>query len=682
MPLFHPSIAFSPLLLSLIVGAAAHAAPLSEPGNSNPAQAAESPASPISLIAIETALAEPTLTEPTLTEPTLTEPTLTEPTLTEPTPTAIVPTAPTAPAPTELPAAIAPLAASTPAPQIAQAASAAPATTLPNSLPRDLSQGTDSLPREPIPTPPLPTQPLPPLPSPDELLPAPPTPTSPSESPDVPERIRVEQIVVEGSTVFSAEELEAVIKPYENRELSFAELLQVRSAITKLYVDHGYVTSGAYIPPQTLEGGVVTIRVIEGTVEEINVTGLQHLRPGYVRSRLAIAARPPLNTNRLLEGLQLLQLNPLIRSISADLQAGTRPGTSVLQVTAQEADSFDAQITLDNGRSPSVGSFRRGVQLTEANLLGLGDGISVGYTNTDGSNQFNGSYTLPLNPHNGTLQFSVGRTSSNVIEPPFDALDIAANSHYYELTLRQPIAQSPTEEFAVGVTASQQTSRATFAPFNTPEQPFPSLGADADGRTRITAVRFFQDWTKRSSQYVLAARSQFTVGLDLLNSTVSDNAPDSRFVSWRGQGQWVRLLAPDTLLLVRGDLQFSDSALVPLEQFSLGGQETVRGYRQDLLLADNGALFSTEVRIPVLRVPQVKGILQVVPFLDAGAGWNNGSADPNPNTLVGVGIGLLWRQSDYLTARLDWGIPLVSVEGRNRTWQESGVYFSIVITPF
>ena len=658
MPLLRLSIALSPLLLSFILGTAAHAVTLSETAsNSNPTaqSTGEQPSTPLIAIEAELRNASPTAASPT---------------------------------PTEKPTAIAPVPVSSAPVQIAQAVPTTPA--LPNGLPADQSQNTIPLPRDlpvpsreqPIPTPPLPNQPLPPLPSPDELLPRPQNPTSPSESPEVPQRIRVERIVVEGSTVFSAAELDNVVQNYEKRDLSFAELLEARSAITKLYVDQGYVTSGAYIPPQTLEGGVVTIRVIEGTVEDINVTGLRHLHRGYVRSRLAIAARPPLNTNRLLEGLQLLQLNPLIRSISADLQAGTRPGTSVLQVSVKEADSFNTQITLDNGRSPSVGSFRRGVQLTEADLLGLGDGLSVGYINTDGSDQFNGSYTLPLNPHNGTLQLSFGTTSSSVIEPPFDVLDINADSHYYELTLRQPIAQSPTEEFAVGVTASQQVSRATFAPPDFPEQPFPSLGADANGRTRITAVRFFQDWTKRSSQYVLAARSQFTVGLDLLDSTISDRAPDSRFVSWRGQGQWVRLLAPDTLLLVRGDLQFSDSALVPLEQFSLGGQDTVRGYRQDFILSDNGALFSTEVRIPILRVPQVKGVLQVVPFLDAGTGWNNGSADPSPNTLVGVGIGLLWRQSDYLTARLDWGIPLVSVDNRNRTWQESGVYFSIVITPF
>lgn len=532
----------------------------------------------------------------------------------------------------------------------------------------------------------LPEQSPPQLPPPEELLPAPLTPTPPEDTPDAPATVRIERFNVVGSTVFSAAELNQVLQPFTGRDLSFAELLQARSAVTKLYVDRGYVTSGAFIPPQTLADGVVTIQVVEGSLEGINVTGLRRLQSAYVRDRLALATRPPLNVNRLLEGLQLLQLNPLIRNISADLQAGARPGTSLLQVEVREADSFNTTFSANNGRSPSVGSFRRQVQLTEANLLGFGDSITVGYTNTDGSNGIDASYTLPLNPRNGTLRLAFGTTDSNVIESPFNALDINATSRYYELSLRQPLLQSPTEEFALGLTFSRQESQTELGlrdangdrigPFRL------SPGADGQGRTRVSALRFFQEWTKRSSQQVLAARSQLSLGLDWLDATVNRDEPDSRFLAWRGQGQWVRLLAPETLLLIRGDVQLADGHLLPLEQFGLGGQESVRGYRQDVLLTDNGALLSAEVRIPIIRIGRDRGIIQLVPFLDLGTTWNNQEDDPNPNSLIGTGLGLLWRQGDDFTARLDWGIPLVDVDSNKRTWQENGIYFSIVYTPF
>ena len=68
------------------------------------------------------------------------------------------------------------------------------------------------------------------------------------------------------------------------------------------------------------------------------------------------------------------------------------------------------------------------------------------------------------------------------------------------------------------------------------------------------------------------------------------------FFAWRGQAQLVRLLAPDTLFIARTDVQLADRALVPLEQVGVGGQETVRGYRQDLLLADECCLCSGDLQ--------------------------------------------------------------------------------------
>ncbi len=519
------------------------------------------------------------------------------------------------------------------------------------------------------------------LPPPEELLQSPPpTPITPEPVPGkVPESITVDRFEFEGNTAFSDEELAKVTERFTKRPISFAELFQARSAVTQLYIEQGYITSGALIPPQTLEGGVVKIQVVEGGLESINVSGTRRLNPNYVRSRIAVATSKPLNQKRLLEALQLLQLNPLIQNLSAELAAGTQPGLSLLEVRVTEAKTFNTQLALDNNRSPSIGTFQRQVQLTEANLLGLGDGLSVGYNNTEGSNGVDIGYTLPINPRNGTLSFNYGITSSDVIEPPFDRIDIEANSRYYELTLRQPLLQTPTQEFALGLTATRQESKTTLLDIPIALSP----GADEQGRTRISALRFFQEWTKRTSREVLAARSQFSLGIGLLNATINDEPPDSRFFSWRGQVQWVRLLAADTLLLLRGDVQLADRALVPLEQIGLGGQDTIRGYRQDVLLTDNGALASAELRVPVLRLPKLNTLVQLAPFIDVGTAWNqSGRPDPDPSVLASIGLGLRLQVSRRLTVRLDYGIPLVSVSSSKRTWQENGFYFSIVGNPF
>jgi len=396
-----------------------------------------------------------------------------------------------------------------------------------------------------------------------------------------------------------------------------------------------------------------------------------------VRSRLALAASKTLNYNRILEALQLLQLNPLIKNISADFAAGSRPGRSVLNVKIAEAKTFSTQLSLDNNRPPSVGTFQRGVQLGEANLLGFGDGLSAGYSNTDGSHNVNGSYTLPLNPRNGTLTLSYGSTWSHVIEAPFNRLRINANYRYLDLILRQPLIQTPAQELAFGVTASRRESDFSILGSHLLGREI-SLGSDAQGRTRISAVRFFQEWTNRNSREVLAFRSQFSIGIGAPNATIHRSAPDSRFFYWQGQGQWVRLLAPDTLLLIRGAVQVSSRPLVPLEQFGLGGIDSVRGYRQDLLLTDSAVSASAEFRVPVLHISR-NNVFQLTPFVDFGYGWNASSrirVGPN-NTLASVGIGLRWQMGNNLSARFDYGIPLINVSSRDRTLQEQGIYFSV-----
>ncbi|MEH2458801.1 ShlB/FhaC/HecB family hemolysin secretion/activation protein [Nostoc sp.] len=536
-------------------------------------------------------------------------------------------------------------------------------------------------------TPPTPPSPPPQLPPPSELL----QPDRPLLTPDEPlpttlQIFTVKQFEVIGSTVFSSEKLNQVLAEFINKPITFAQLIEARSKITQLYINAGYVTSAAYIPEQTLTSGVVRIQVIEGELEDIQITGTRRLNPNYIRSRIALGASTPLNQKRLLESLQILQLNPLIQNLSAELSAGSRKGANLLAIKVTEADSFNIQPVLDNGGSPSVGSFRRQLQINEANLLGFGDSISLAYSNTDGSNTIDASYSLPLNPRNGTLTFSYGNTSADVIERPFNKLDIESASQYYELTFRQPLVQTPNQEFALGITASRRETDISSSLLE--ENQFPlsllSPGADEEGRTRVSALRFFQQWTSRNSQEVIAARSEFSLGIGAFNATINETAPDSRFFAWRGQAQWVRLLAPDTLLLIRGDMQLASRTLLTSEQFGLGGINSVRGYRQDLLLADNGAFASVELRQPIARVSQWNGLLQVTPFVDVGTAWNNSSSrdENNTNTLASVGLGLHWSQSNNFTAGVEWGIPLVSVDTQRNTWQENGLYFFVQYNPF
>ncbi|NJK48782.1 ShlB/FhaC/HecB family hemolysin secretion/activation protein [Candidatus Gracilibacteria bacterium] len=560
-----------------------------------------------------------------------------------------------------------------------------------------------------------PFQPLPPLPQPTPVPlpqqpPEEPLKIPPTRSPQTPETVSETIVVTDfeftGNTVFSAEELgkikilgtEETIGSIENEAYSFSQLLQIASQVADFYAQKGYRTSGAVIsiPQETQrqKKGIVTIQVIEGKLEAIQVreidSKMRRRLDSYVEARLGAEIGKPLNVDRTLEALQLLQLDPVIESISARLAAGSQQGSSILEVDYLEADTFNAFINLNNARSPNVGSFQREVGINTTNLTGLADSLRLSYINTDGSDALNIGYEVPLTSSNGTLRFDFLLNDNRVIEPPLDDInedgnepDITSEFSSYELTYRQPIIRSIDEqtfrEFALGFSASFRDNQVLLF------DEFPlSLSADEEGRTKVFALRFSQDYTKQSADEVFALRSQFSVGLGgVLGSTIKseipgvDEIPDSRFFAWRGQGQYVRLLDTDMVFVLQSNIQIADRGLVPIEQFALGGVGSVMGYRQNLVLTDNGFFAGAEVRLPVLRVPEWQAVLQVIPFVNYGIGWNTNIDTPDPNDLASVGVGLLWRQGDDLNIRLDWGIPLMDVEGEKRTWQENGFYFTI-----
>lgn len=207
--------------------------------------------------------------------------------------------------------------------------------------------------------------------------------------------------------------------------------------------------------------------------------------------------------------------------------------------------------------------------------------------------------------------------------------------------------------------------------------PFPvSRGADALGRTRTSVIRFSQDWSKQSNETILFLRSQFNFGLDILGATTDDDGPDGRFFAWKAQGLVVKRLFDDWTIALRSELQLAESTLVPSEQVSLGGFSSVRGYRQNLLLGDNGWLSSIELGIPLYS--GAVGNFRLAPFFEVGTVWNNEPQFiPTANTLAAVGIGLRYQQGDCPSVRLDWGIPLLNTPEQRPSLQESGIYISV-----
>ncbi|MEH2138379.1 ShlB/FhaC/HecB family hemolysin secretion/activation protein [Nostoc sp.] len=507
--------------------------------------------------------------------------------------------------------------------------------------------------------------------------------------PETPQRIRVRKIQVVDSTVFNENDFNPVVKPFEERDLTLEEIRQAADAITQLYLNKGYINSRAVpdIQQSSTADGVVVIRVIEGRLTEINIEGTRRLNPSYIRSRIQLGAGIPLNSGKLEEQLKLLRLDPLFTNVEARLRPTGKVGQSVLIVRVEEAKTLIGSLGVDNYSPPSIGAERLGIELRDRNLTGMGDELAGSYYHTlsGGSDAFDFSYQVPVNAMNGKVQIRTAFNRNEITEPPFDALGIRANQDLYEINYRQPLVRSPKEEFALSLGFTYQDGQ-TFL-FDNLATPF-GIGPDANGVSRTSVIKFGQDYIRREPQGAWFLRSQFNFGIDVLDATINnDPIPDGRFFSWLGQIQRVQQLSNDHLLLIQADLQLTPDSLLPSQQFVIGGGQSVRGYRQNIRSGDNGFRVAIEDRFTVQRDKSGLSTIQLAPFLDMGAVWNqsnNPNVLPDQAFLVGAGLGFLWNQAmgiDNLFLRLDYGFPFIDLSDRGNNAQDDGFYFSLRYQP-
>ncbi|MEM0980843.1 MAG: ShlB/FhaC/HecB family hemolysin secretion/activation protein [Cyanobacteria bacterium P01_H01_bin.58] len=403
---------------------------------------------------------------------------------------------------------------------------------------------------------------------------------------------------------------------------------------------------------------------------DITVNGSDRYQ-NYVSSRIEQASTDPLNQIEIEDQLQLLQLSGLFETLEATLRRGDRPGESLLDVTIEETNPVSGRAFIDNYSPTSVGEFRVGATVAYRSLMLPGDALSAGVSTTfsGGAQSYTVGYQIPLSPNDSTLRVGFTYEDFNVTDrdnPAFD-LDLRGDTRIYEAEYRYPIMRTATEELGLSLGFRHRDGNSVILDIVT----IPS---------RTSVFQISQDYLRRDRRGAWAALSQFSLGTGLLNATDNpDSQADGQFFSWLGQVQWVQVLSPDNLLIVRADLQLSGDSLLGSEQFLIGGAQSVRGYNQNVRAGDSGFRLAVENRIVVARRQDQEPFVQVVPFTDLGVVWfNDSSTQPTQeNFLWGLGAGVIVNPIADLEMRLDVGTPLVTLDEVTDRNTGTQVYFSV-----
>ncbi len=499
----------------------------------------------------------------------------------------------------------------------------------------------------------------------------------------------VGRIEVTGNTAIADAVLAEIVAPFEGRVLTIEELIRVQRALTRAYVDAGYVNSGAVIPDQTVADGVVRIEIVEGRLDQVEIVGADWLRAAWIEGRLRHGAGEPLNVGRLQDSLERLLTDPAIDRLNARLGPGTRPGESRFELEVTETDRpYFLTAEGSNSRTTSVGSETLTVTGGVRSLLGYGDPLVATAGLAEGIREVGLSYAVPLTESDLRLKLRGEFTQSSVVEEPLDTLDITGQTMSGEIGLSHPIWRDAGDDLGASVSLVRRHTSTTLL-----ERQFSFSPGSVNGETDVTAARFTLDWTHRERTQVWAVRSQLSWGFGGLGATVHDentgsgSLPDSEFLAWLGQAQYTRrLFTDDDQLLARVDVQYAFDRLLTLEQIAVGGINTVRGYRENQVLRDNAVIGSIEYRYPLFNYALFKdetsgddaGRFEIVPFFDAARAWNKAETAA-PRSLYSVGIGVRWSPIPRLEAELYWAQALNEPPKpqSDDVFQDNGIHFRL-----
>lgn len=494
-------------------------------------------------------------------------------------------------------------------------------------------------------------------------------------------RLWVRQFTFSGNTAFSDADLQLILASLCHRDLGASDLEQARRRVTEHYIQNGHLNSGALIQNQTVANGVVNIQIIEGQLSLIRIEGLMRLSPSYFENRIRHKTEPPLHIPTLEDQLLLLKANPNVATLNAELLPTSIPGESELIVQIRERPPWSALIQARNDRPASVGAEIIELITGHSNLTGHGDPLQLRYgiavrdrhnLKLSGLDNLGLSYKLPVNVSDGTLEASYEQADYALIEEPFHLLEIESHSNAERLGFRQPLFRTPNSEFAIGLTLERRHSASSLN-----DEPFSFSPGAVNGQTTSTALRFTQEWFHRSLSQLLALRSTFSWGIDLLDATDDGSHRDGQFAAWLAQAQFVRRLPAASQFMVSSSFQWADDPLLAVEQFSMGGAHTIRGFNENELVRDMGTVSSLEFRLPILFQRTGEPWIQLAPFLDFGTGWDAGQSPNLEHSMASSGIGLLMQLGPRFHGELYWGHPVIRPPGSAKSMSTSAFHFRL-----
>ena len=452
----------------------------------------------------------------------------------------------------------------------------------------------------------------------------------------------LKKIVTDASAVLTDAELDAIIKPYEGKQVQLNDIYAIVDKINALYNDKGYVTCRAFLPPQTITDGTVKLLLVEGRTGSTIVNNNKYTKTKYITNRMHLAKGEIANIKQLNKDLLLFNATNSTQ-LRIMMKAGTEPGTTDYEITAYEPMRDTWTIFEDNAGSDTSGEYRTGLFFNTKSLSGHCDALSLGTVISEGTKAANVMYSRSLGRSGNKMNLVYSTNAVEVVKGEYEDM-IKGHANSYAIGFTQPIVVNETTRTELSLDYNRQNSKTDFMPAGTR---FNIVDDSVQDFSLGFAI------TNYGASHVFYQKHSYVRGY-------SESAPDmsaqnsQNFGFYKFNAMYQKLYKAGQMWSLRADAQWSGSeGMVSSRQFYMGGMYSVRGYKENYLGGDGGFTFSAEYAVPVINKNT-----SAFTFFDYGHVYGNGQSDDQHNVLSSVGLGIRSTINQYCSASLILGIPL------------------------
>lgn len=457
----------------------------------------------------------------------------------------------------------------------------------------------------------------------------------------------VTEVRVSNSRLLTKEEIKQALEFDGPRTMSVAKLQELVHKLNLLYQAKGFVTAQAVLPPQTIKGGVVYIRLIEGVVGEVRVDGNRSLSESYVLKRMNINGEDLVDLKALQHKLEFYN-NSNISMLRAELLPGAEEGHSdiVLHVQEPRHRSYN-NIWVDNAGQDSTDIYRTGYYHETYGLGKSDDRLFTNIYRTRGVLAGSVGFEAPISAQGTRLTVGYSKNRVKIIDGPLEQFNIRSFSNDLYTSLTHPLnitTNSKTELFA--------------------ELHHKWAGTDY----RNLPVSYKQERKANTIKLGVNTRNYDRTGLSYAQVSVTGyRAEDTNETGTENKnGAYYTLFAlrrqnlgKSQYLTAKVFGQYSSFKRLPgTETFSAGGTSSVRGYEEGLLSGYKGFYSNLEYNFPLSKDTTTwRGLT----FADAGLVYNSYSEEQPRHHLSSCGVGVEFSKQGWF-ARLILGVPVSQSE--------------------